>query len=456
MIIPIMSNINEARKSFVRLQAEYKKGNQFYYLCEGKLIPSHRSISSNTTNSNLNEDYEILCDNQTSFEYIKELAEKMAKKTNMVFITEQEEYDGIKYFSINHLNGMREPYTIYQIDEKIYYMPTSKFNEDISLINEHTSPYNILIEDKDYIVEGNKTAAKDLVDTLIIENAHIILPKFSCEGDIDNSKYIDDILHGTKEQQDFEKHVEIETQKAGVDNPLAPMNPQQESLQPTFDKALLESIEFEYEPEDWVLIKQLDNMKAQVVDVVNDGEGNLKMLTVVASNGSIYDVDPDEIEPDPIYLQNVPGCVVNSQNLVVPESGQFDIDPKTRMTKPAVNDKPEELADLNGKTIHVYLKDKGTMGTTSYKALVSEIMESKKTLHVMNEDTLQVNEYDATNDLEFPEMPYAVLVDAEGKPRKPIQIDPLSYINAQDDEPVDCLIDGKMTQVTKTSIDVLS
>lgn len=325
-------------------------------------------------------------------------------------------------------------------------MPTSEFNEIISN-DDHDQLVESLIEGRNIAIENNTHAINDMVDTLVntlvSESVHVIPPKFSCEGDLDDSKYIDDILHGSKEQRDFEKHVEIETQKAGVENPLAPMNPQQESLQPTFDKALLESIE--YEPEDWVLIKQLDNMKAQVVDVVNDGEGNLKMLTVVASNGNVYDVDPDEIEPDPIYLQNVPGCVVNSQNLIVPEAGQFDIDPKTRMTKPATNDKPEELADLNGKTVHVYLKDKGTMGTTSYKALVSEIMESKKTLHVMNEDTLQVGEYDATNDLEFPEMPYAVLVDATGKPRKPIQIDPLSYINAQDDEPVDCLIDGEMT-----------
>jgi len=88
---------------------------------------------------------------------------------------------------------------------------------------------------------------------------------------------------------------------------------------------------------DWVIIKE-NGMKAQVTNVVNDGDGNLKMLTIVASNGVCYDADPDEIEPDPMYLINLPGSTINSTLLGVPRLATFDINPETRLTDKVNND----------------------------------------------------------------------------------------------------------------------
>ena len=100
---------------------------------------------------------------------------------------------------------------------------------------------------------------------------------------------------------------------------------------------------------DWVIIKE-NGMKAQVTNVYNDGDGNLKMLTIVASNGVCYDADPDEIEPDPMYLANLPGVTVNSTLLGVPRLATFDINPETKLTDKVNNDDPaleEKYKDFN-------------------------------------------------------------------------------------------------------------
>ena len=91
-------------------------------------------------------------------------------------------------------------------------------------------------------------------------------------------------------------------------------------------------------------------MKAQVVNVVNDGDGNLRMLTILASNGVTYDADPEEIEPDPLYLANLPGVAVNSTLMQVPRLATFDINPKTRLTDIVNNDDSaldEKYKDFN-------------------------------------------------------------------------------------------------------------
>jgi hypothetical protein len=43
------------------------------------------------------------------------------------------------------------------------------------------------------------------------------------------------------------------------------------------------------------------------MDVVTNEKDEVVMLTVLASNGITYDVEPKEIEPDPLYLENIPG-----------------------------------------------------------------------------------------------------------------------------------------------------
>lgn len=163
-----------------------------------------------------------------------------------------------------------------------------------------------------------------------------------------------DITNGTKDRREFEKKVEKLSDEAGVMNPLIPQ-PQQESVNVEDANNLSESvidkenIEIIYEPMDWVIIKE-NGMKAQVTNVYNDGDGNLKMLTIVASNGVCYDADPDEIEPDPMYLINLPGSPINSTLLSVPRLATFGINPKTKLTDNVNNDDPaleEKYKDFN-------------------------------------------------------------------------------------------------------------
>jgi len=66
-----------------------------------------------------------------------------------------------------------------------------------------------------------------------------------------------------------------------------------------------------------------------------------------------------------------------------------------------------------------------------------------------------MHEYDIEN-TEFADKPYAVIVNSEGKPIRSIKIDPLSYINAEEDDLVDCECNGKETKFPKKNIDVLS
>jgi len=69
---------------------------------------------------------------------------------------------------------------------------------------------------------------------------------------------------------------------------------------------------YEYNIGDWVIIKEND-MKAQVNNIIYNADGDITLFTIIASNGIAYDLDSlDEIEPDPLYMDNVPGRVINS------------------------------------------------------------------------------------------------------------------------------------------------
>ena len=96
----------------------------------------------------------------------------------------------------------------------------------------------------------------------------------------------------------------VDTQRGCFNESLYAFETVKKNIKKLIAEARANNIEVIYEPQDWVIIKQ-NGMKAQVINVVNDGDGNLKMLTIVASNGVCYDADPDEIEPDPMYLVNL-------------------------------------------------------------------------------------------------------------------------------------------------------
>ena len=265
--------------------------------------------------------------------------------------------ESIKFFGIIDLLRQKEPMAVYEIGDKVFY---SNFDDLIYTINENKNAVEDLQafdeQDGDYVSTALLEDGYQLIDSLLLERCKIKKPSLTTNGDIKLSKKMADITNGTKDRRDFEKKVEKLSQEAGVDNPLAPMQPpQQESVEIENANDLSESfidkqnIEIIYEPMDWVIIKE-NGMKAQVTNVYNDGDGNLKMLTIIASNGVCYDADPDEIEPDPMYLANLPGVHLNSTLLGVPRLATFDINPETKLTDKVNNDDPaleEKYKDFN-------------------------------------------------------------------------------------------------------------
>lgn len=265
--------------------------------------------------------------------------------------------ESIQFFGIIDLLRQKEPMAVYEIGDKVFY---GNFDDLIYTINENENAIEDLQafdeQDHDYVSTALIEDGYQLIDSLLLERAKIKKPGLTSDGDIKLSQKMSDITNGTKDRREFEKKVEKLSSEAGVDNPLAPLQqPQQESVEVEEANDLSESlvdknnIEIIYEPMDWVIIKE-NGMKAQVTNVYNDGDGNLKMLTIVASNGVCYDADPDEIEPDPMYLVNLPGRTINSTLLSVPRLATFDINPKTKLTDNINNEDPaldEKYKDFN-------------------------------------------------------------------------------------------------------------
>lgn len=140
----------------------------------------------------------------------------------------------------------------------------------------------------------------------------------------------------------------------------------------------------------------------------------------------------------------------------MPRLAVADKDPVTGETKYPEDLADHKYADLNGRTTPVYIVVEGMRLTSKpCSAFTEDIKNSKKMIRVINEDG-DIQEYDAEKNLEFEEMPYAVVVNDEGKPVRAIRIDPMSYINAGEEDLVDCTVADKPTKYPKKVIDVLS
>jgi len=333
------------------LKAEYKKNtDKKSFINEGASKPSKKEVVNETSTSVKEKSIKPAIDK------LHEYAEMHASNTTK--ITEIKSFNDIKYFGIVDLLNQNEPLAVYEMNNKVYYGNYNDLNEVIECIESGMN------SEKDLeLLEGEQPQCVssemikdgyDLIDTLLYESVKIKKPGLTTKGDIRLSQQRAEILNGTKDRRDFEKKVERLSDEAGIANPLVPQ-PQQESVNIEDAKELSESvidknnIEVIYEPQDWVIIKQ-NGMKAQVINVVNDGDGNLRMLTILASNGITYNADPDEIEPDPIYLANLPGVAVNSTLMQVPRLATFDINPETRLTDKVNNDDPaldEKYKDFN-------------------------------------------------------------------------------------------------------------
>lgn len=494
--------IRESKKSkFLKASAVIKKGDQHFFLNEGTIKPSKKQNSqanenvggiSSITEDSMYDPYEEY-NEEMDLNTIDIMHSRAANALDAAYqqfkhlkITPIEEVEnlGLKYFTMELRNNnlLHDSYTCYQVNNKIFYKPSEEFYdiintyEDANLcMSELTMRADDPTESLDYIDINNTTDCKFLVDNILMLlgidingeiNESIKVRKLNNKlhtNDIEKSKKVYDIVNGDKNERDFRKKVERETEKAGVPNPLIP--PAQEqytqvlpNVHTTLTEAKSQSKEgekVEYQPKDWVIIKDL-NMKAQVNAVVHNGDGELTMLTVLASNGILYDVDYDEIMPDPAYITNIPGREINSTKLYVPRLSVVDYNPETRLAELPKNEEPATFADLNGKTTPVNIVVEGYKLTSiPVSAFIEDIANSKQFIRVINENG-EINSYDVNKNIEFEEMPYAVLIDNDGKPVRTIKVDPLSYINAEEDELVDCTVADKATKYPKSRINVLS
>jgi hypothetical protein len=291
---------------------------------------------------------------------------------------------------------------------------------------------------------GIDTVLKTMITPIpdeLLEHARIRRFGLSAGHNFENTKMADDILHGDKVQRDFEDKVEKDTQEAGVDNPLAPMQAQEEAFVPVLPNAhrkmtiseMKAKYDITYEPNDKVIYKK---EKASIISIdEKDGTAN-----IIGKEGKQMTVNVKDLEPDPEYLNDLE---------VLPDEQPDNID------KPLKNEEPQQMKDLNKKNVECnIIMDKQKVNMTPCLVPVEEIKESKSVLTVINEDGVSA-EYNVDN-IEFKELPYAVVVNAEGEPIRKIRIDPTSYINAEDNDMVKCYAADKEVEYPKKAINILS
>lgn len=474
-------NVNENRKSVLKIQPEYKKGDNYFFLNEGTIKPSRKQGKGDVTlneekfdgdienNPALTEPFEF-----RELSYLHEFAtsevEKLKDGGTTLKVTNIETYgediDEIQYFTIetplvNQDTDDIESYTIYKIRNDVYYRPSDEFYQILKdfedevpgqtieslkmdyLKNEPLDNVQIFdTEECEFLVTSviQSLTDIDIMDECLVESCKIRRPKLSAGGDFEKSKLADDILHGDKETREFEEKVEKDTQKAGIDNPIAPMgNPEEEAHAPKLPNAHLISEQYDitYEPMDKVIYKK---EKAQVISVSEDGE----KINILVKNGKTIEVKPKDLEPDPEYLNDLSNT-----------PDQFDFD-KDNLTKSAQNEDPQKMKDLNGdKSIGCNIVVDGhRINIDECRAAVNDIIDFKGTIRVLSENG-EIHDYNREN-IAFTEKPYAVIVDNDGKPVRTIKVDPDSYIEANENDLVYCEVGQKLTRFPKDRIKILS
>ena len=480
--------INEGKKSVIKIRPEYKKGDKYFFLNEGTIKPSKKQGKGNAAlneeiiggsidneDSDLNEPI-VLSEEVSSLEYLhKEAIDQVSKLQEQgVFLkvtnieTYGEDIDEVEYFTIE-VQDIEQPsddtlsYTIYKIMNDVYYRPSDEFYQILKDFEDEVPGQTIESLKVDYLkdepldsVQIFDTEECEFIITSIIqsltdidtidesmemlESCKIRRPKLSAGGDFEKSKLVDDILHGDKEKRDFEEKVEKETQKAGIDNPIAPAaQPEQEVYEPKLPNVhnLSEQYDITYEPMDKVIYKK---EKAQVISVSEDGE----KINILVKNGKTVEVKPKDLEPDPEYMNDLSNT-----------PDQFDFD-KNNLTKSAQNEDPVKMKDLNGnKSVGCNIVVDGhRINVDECRASLNDIIDFKGTIRVLSE-TGEVQDYNREN-IAFTERPYAVIVDNDGKPVRTIKVDPDSYIEANENDLVYCEVGQKLTRFPKDRIKILS
>ena len=375
---------------------------------------------------------------------------------NNVVVTDLETFgyddiDNVRYFNIDNYdeeNQIVESFTIYQIGADIYYRPSSEFYQIIedlrdevpgqtieNLKYEYTDVSNTLtsypITDVDnclFIVSSIISSMTGASFDDLTENAKIRRhTKIQTDNDMDLSKQANDAKYGTKEENDFKQELEDKQKKDGTIGALDPQ--QEESVKPKLpNKNLLtENIEIEYEVNDKV-VYQGEVWDVFSIVTTDDDKQHLK----ITRNGHVIDDSLDK----------------------------FDLD-DDNLNKTPENEKPQKMCDLNGDKVNcnIIVNNnvlKETLDGDRFKAKLSDILEGLDDITVyLGDDEQTFNKKDIS--IEQQDWPYAVIAAEDDEPLRKIKVDPMSYINTEDENDlVDCLVGDKFTQLPKRVIRIIS
>ncbi len=285
-------------------------------------------------------------------------------------------------------------------------------------------------------------------DMELTENAKIRKhTKIQTDDDIDNSKTVYDAKYGTKDENDFKQELEDKQKKDGTIGALDPQ--QEESVKPKLpNKNLLtENIEIEYEVNDKV-IYQGEIWDIFSIVTTDDNKQHLK----ITRNGVTLELESNKVKPEPNMLNDI----------IDDNIDKFELDKKTNLNISPKNENPQKMQDLNNDKVNcnIIINNtllKETLDGNRFKAKLSDILEGLDDITVYTDNDKEEIFNKNNISIEQEDWPYAVIASEDDEPLRKIRINPMSYINAQDENDlVDCLVGDKLTEIPKRIIRVMS
>ena len=324
--------------------------------------------------------------------------------------------------------------------------------------------------------------------------------KLGTDGLVKNSKKYQEAKYGTPEENAFKQEIEDKQKQDGTVGALD-QQPQENAFKQIlpnvhmiteskevskFDYDKLRKLgyeDIEYEPGDRVVVgkDKLPGRVTTVWDTVDAGQ----MITVLLNNGSMAYVTFDDIEPDVnvidagrTYCLGMPYTTHDIDRI-------FNLDMRDRMPDHVMNDdekteqyikslpkdaqkearqkESEKHRDMNERNIlcNIVLHTENGTQKLSYDycyASMKDIIEGKNQIGVVNESG-ELTSWPIENiEVEPQNWPFAVVVDGaeSDEPLRKIHVDPVGYVEATDDEFVDCIVGGKLTKMYKKNIKIIS
>ena len=306
--------------------------------------------------------------------------------------------------------------------------------------------FDIDIDDSD-LEKENYDEDEDYED--LHENVKI-RKKLSNDFNDKISKKTDEIKNGSKEDKDHQKEIDKITDGKGLET-AGQENQGFESFVPKLPNIHIKKIDElytnekvkDFEPGEQVTWNGND---AQVVSIKDDGK-----TIVILCQGMTVEVTKNQIKH------------ASDKNLTAPsEFSKFD---KNKVTpiEPSDNTtyKDGKFNDLNKKTINCnIIVDGYRLNMDECKASLKDLLLGKNKIHVINEDNNEdvypAENVEVLNNPNTDEWPWAVIATSDDEPIRKIQVNPKSYVNASDDEQVECLVNGKLSNINKSVLRILS